>query len=196
MIDIKTFNTFAAMRGTDKLTHGYVEHYSRYLPAKCDSLLEIGVFKGASLKLWRDLYPKADIACFDLFLDPLNISKEEVEAMGFRAYQGNQESSEDLAKIDGEFDVIIEDGSHRSDHQITTLVDLWPKVKRGGVYVVEDLHTCKEEFYWGNTFVKEFEHTLLYKLRHPNSPDDFWSQFSDVTSIKLYDDKIAFIFKG
>ena len=40
--------------------------------------------------------------------------------------------------------IIIDDGSHHVDHVETTLRILWPHLKNGGVYVIEDTHTA----YW------------------------------------------------
>jgi hypothetical protein len=42
------------------------------------------------------------------------------------------------------FDVIIDDGSHRSEHIISTYRALFPRLKGGGKFVVEDLHAS----YW------------------------------------------------
>lgn len=183
----------AVKYGTDKssLHHHYTRYYERHLPAKTISLLEIGAFKGASLRMWKELYPDSQIACFDLFIDPDNISKEDVESLGVTAYQGNQEYVSDLEKIEGEFDVIIEDGSHRSDHQIITFETLWPKVKSGGMYVVEDLHCCYDPFYWGT--VQSLEGTLLFKLKSP----EYNLQLIGLggNGVAIYEDKIAFIFK-
>ena len=44
------------------------------------------------------------------------------------------------------FDVIIDDGSHLNQHQIFTFETLYPFVKDGGVYVIEDVQTS----YWSS----------------------------------------------
>lgn len=179
--------------GTDKssLHHHYTRYYEKHLPSKTISLLEIGAFKGASLRMWKELYPDSQISCFDLFQDTDNISKEDVEAMGVTAYQGDQGYASDLGKIEGNFDVIIEDGSHRSDHQIITFETLWPKVRSGGMYVVEDLHACYDPFYWGS--VQQLEDTLLFKLKSP----EYNLKLIELggNGVSIYEDKIAFIFK-
>jgi hypothetical protein len=164
--DLNTLIELAEKYGTDKAGHGYLPYYATHLPKKCTRLLEIGAFKGASLRMWKDLYPDAEIVCFDLFQDPDNISKMDVEKMGIKAYQGDQGYERDLGQIEGEFDVIIEDGSHRSDHQIITLNALWPKVKL-------------------------YEDTLLGMMTIP----DWRFQLAGASHWELYGDKIAFIFK-
>ena len=41
-------------------------------------------------------------------------------------------------------DVVIDDGSHYAQHQILTFEKLFPYIKDGGVYCIEDTHTS----YW------------------------------------------------
>jgi hypothetical protein len=41
----------------------------------------------------------------------------------------------------GNFDVVIDDGSHVPEHQLISFESLWPAVKPGGLYIVEDLET-------------------------------------------------------
>jgi hypothetical protein len=45
-----------------------------------------------------------------------------------------------IAEI-GHPDIVIDDGSHLGQDQITSLLTLWPFVKPGGCYIVEDIHT-------------------------------------------------------
>ena len=63
--------------------------------------------------------------------------------------QGDQSSREDLRKITdkhSEYDVIIDDALHASSHQQVTLSLLFPHVKSGGVYFIEDLRHQPEGF--------------------------------------------------
>ena len=39
-------------------------------------------------------------------------------------------------------DVVLDDGSHKMDHIRDTLTHLFPKLARGGTYMIEDLHTA------------------------------------------------------
>ena len=128
---------------TDKGTmHAYVPTYdavlSPYKHGKEDvRLLEIGVKKGGSMKLWREYFPKAaqifggdvdstitafprDIGIKTVVVD--STDKEEVE----RTFQGQQ------------FDIIVDDGCHRLTCIRQTFLNLLPMLKRDGVYIVED----------------------------------------------------------
>lgn len=183
---MKGLNELGLKYGTDKASsaHDYLKYYERHLPDDPKRILEIGAFKGASLRLWKEAFPKAEIVCFDLFQDPDNITKQEVESMGIIAIQGDQGYTQDLSRIPGNFDVIIDDGSHRADHQILSLNFLWDRVNSGGVYVVEDLDCCTDSFYWQGR-VTSFEWTLLHILESGGLEEND----------KLYSGEIAFLFK-
>src|SRR5690349_11812103 len=59
-------------------------------------------------------------------------------------HYGSQEDIPFLNTINttqGYFDIIIDDGGHTMRQQITSLIYLLPKVRSGGIYVIEDLHT-------------------------------------------------------
>lgn len=137
----------------------YADIYQAYLHHRREepiSLLEIGLgvtgpnwradvvhgrntTGGASMKMWADYLPIAKITGADInpasFLDSDRIKTFVVD-------QGSRES---LAKFiddhpDPSFDIIIDDGSHRADHQQVTLEMLWPTLKPGGTYFIEDLN--------------------------------------------------------
>ena len=65
-------------------------------------------------------------------------------------------SQEDVAILNavksekGYFDVIVDDGGHTMSQQITSFTYLLPKVRSGGVYVIEDLLTSYMLQYGGS----------------------------------------------
>jgi len=192
-----TLNELAIKYGSDKADqafgmqpHGYCDSYGLYLPKEPNSLLEIGCMHGASLKMWKDYFPHARIATFDLFQNEEFASKESMEQLGIKCYQGDQGYTQDLSQIHEPYEVIIDDGSHRSDHQLISFKYLWKYVlKPRGVYVIEDLHCCLEESF---RFGKPFEETVL-GLAKMNSID---SLFHDIEKWVLINDKIIFIWKS
>lgn len=148
----------ATQHGTDKWHgHWYAQHYGAHLEVLRQqpiTLLEIGIggyedpkAGGASLRMWRDYFPNATIHGLDYY-DKSSHAEERI-----KVYQGSQVDPVTIAKIitdcPGGFDVIIDDGSHRSEHVITTLNMLWPSVKQGGWYIVEDLQTAYWPIYGG-----------------------------------------------
>jgi hypothetical protein len=53
-----------------------------------------------------------------------------------------------LAAAEGPFDVVIDDGSHVSAHQITSFYFLFNHLRAGGFYVIEDIQTS----FWPGRF--------------------------------------------
>ncbi len=101
------------------------------------ALLEIGVASGASLRMWEDFFPNARI--FGIDEDPAAARHASARA---RIFIGDQVDADFLAKVvleTGPLDVVIDDGSHHPDHQLASLRALFPHLRDGGVYVIEDL---------------------------------------------------------
>lgn len=135
----KNLAELAAKYGTDKLDHGYIPFYESHLPKNPKKILEIGVKEGASIRMWREYFPDAEIHGLDLFEE---FPVPEIEHVNF--WKGNQLDYKILAKLrDENFDLIIEDGSHNSRDQLVTFFSLFS----GKHYFIEDLHCCEEEFY-------------------------------------------------
>lgn len=131
-------------RATDKYwVHNYTRLYDRYLSQLRDKpikLLEIGVFRGASLLLWKDAFPKAQIYGID---KNTRMWKAYVKGQKrIKVFVGLQEDNKFLNEQvipAGPFDVIIDDGGHHPDQQLATFKALWPHIAEGGFYILEDL---------------------------------------------------------
>ena len=112
-------------------------------------IVEIGVENGNSLKMWSEYFPKAKIYGIDIN------DKSIYNTDRITCYQCDQSDSNKLLKtmdlIGNDVDVIIDDGSHVVSHQQTTLAQLFPYVKRGGMFWVEDLHTSDRKVWQGKT---------------------------------------------
>ena len=126
----------------------YLDVYHRYFDAlrgKPIVLLEIGVLEGGSLDLWRRyLGPEATIVGIDINpacrerVDPPNIVHIGSQADG--AFL------EGVVAQHGPPDVILDDGSHIAKHQRASFDILFPLLKVGGLYIIEDTHTS----YWND----------------------------------------------
>jgi hypothetical protein len=136
---------------TDKIQHHYLEVYDPILSRWAEKevkLLEIGVFKGGSLQLWRDYFPKGTIVGIDLELPPEFIPGERIQL-----FKGSQADTEFLSQVatstapEG-FDIIIEDASHIGQLSKTTFWHLFQHhLKPGGLYAIED---------WGTGYFDDF----------------------------------------
>src|SRR5205085_9503130 len=158
--------------GTDKGSlaysgHGYSEAYHEILAPLREQpvrLLEIGLLhrsdqgwlqdpvryagsasaaRAPSLAMWSAYFPKGEIFGFDLN----DFSGVRVERCTI--LRGDMGDRADLAHLVQEtgcgFDVVVEDASHASHHQQIALAALFPAVKPGGVYFIEDLHFQRPE---------------------------------------------------
>ncbi|HCB15031.1 MAG TPA: hypothetical protein DEP36_15905 [Gammaproteobacteria bacterium] len=162
----KTLTELANLYGTDKGTigptpewepHNYTDIYEAYLARHRQSaitILEIGLgvtgpqwettivqgrnTGGASVKMWHDYFPKARIVGIDVNPCPY-LDNDRIRT--FVADQGNPEDLQAIVEAAGgiEFDVIIDDGSHRPDHQQVSFSVLFKRLKAGGLYFIEDL---------------------------------------------------------
>lgn len=149
--------------GTDKLLHGYLELYEQHLPKDVRCLLEIGIAKGASALMWQAYYPECDLHYIDLFGHPDHVSVHWCREHFIVPHVCDQSNLECLSQIKDQFEVIIDDGSHNSDHQLISFHHLFVNnLKPGGLYIVEDLHCCTDPFYWnGDQRIKDAGDTML-----------------------------------
>jgi len=125
----------------------YFPIYERHLSEwrnKTSFILEIGVNKGGSLQMWSRFFgPLATIVGIDI--DP---SCKDHESVGIYVRIGDQSDLKFLEGVITEFgmpDIVLDDGSHRMDHILSTFKYLYPKLSKNGLYIIEDLHTA----YWG-----------------------------------------------
>ena len=132
----------ADLYGTDKgnVFHKFTEFYDNTFNQYRDSfkkIVEIGIWKGESLKMWKDYFRSCKIVGADIE-DKNMYASERIEIRRL-----DQSSREQLSKFDDciDADLIIDDGSHIMGHQQITIGTLFPKLKPGGFYILEDLHT-------------------------------------------------------
>lgn len=105
-------------------------------------VLEIGINAGSSLRMWKEYFPNAQIVGLDSDARCLVHNEDRIRCIG--ADQGSPESLCVAMGQLGEappFDMIIDDGSHFRDHQITSMKTLLPFLAPWGYYIVEDLGT-------------------------------------------------------
>ncbi len=127
---------------TDKSTlHRYLDHYESVLaPFRDESfdMLEIGVWQGASIRMWHEYFPAARIVGVDVF--PVAL---EDNLPRFEFAQGSQVDLSFLHRLvrQHSFRLIIDDGSHLWGHQIFTFQTLFPWLAHGGIYICEDIQT-------------------------------------------------------
>ena len=134
----------------DRTEHYLKEVYPDILASyqdKAESVLEIGVFRGASLMVFRDYFTKAHIIGMEIVESNKLKDRFDCEDRVTLVF-GDQESEEDLQRVidvGAPFDIVIDDAGHRAKGQIQSYKSLWPHVKSGGLYIVEDLQHSYQE---------------------------------------------------
>lgn len=164
--------------------HWYAQHYEahfRPFRRKKLTLLEIGIggydspeLGGGSLRMWRAYFPKARVAGIDIY------NKQPHDEKRIKTFQGSQVDTKFLDRVIetiGEPDLIIDDGSHLVEHVIQTFHHLFPKLKTGGMYVIEDLQTS----YW-----QDFGGTS-HDLQHPETSMGLLKQLVDGLNYMEYE---------
>lgn len=177
--------------------HNYIPYYefffNPYRKAKL-RILEIGIggydnpkLGGASLRMWKNYFRKSQIFGIDLY------DKSQLNQHRIRTLKGSQIDPVFLNKVVSEFgmfDIIIDDGSHISSHVIFSFEFLFPKLKSGGFYVVEDLQTSYWDEYGGG-FLKDGSSIEYFK----GLMDSINSSYirDSIESLK-FQDQIEFLF--
>lgn len=123
-----------------KRLHHYLPHYwthFRDIREQVRCVLEIGLETDRSLRMWEEFFPNAAILGVDI--DPACAAF----AGGRRqVFIGDQSDPRFLASVLAQApsapDVVIDDGSHRVEHQVASLEFLFPRMSSHGIYVIED----------------------------------------------------------
>jgi hypothetical protein len=117
----------------------YDNHFRRFR-GKEVVIVEIGVFHGGSLQMWKNYFgDKARIYGIDV-----NPRVKELEEENIQILIGSQSDRNFLRKVKTElpdFDILIDDGGHKMNQQIVTFQELYSKIKPDGVYLCEDILT-------------------------------------------------------
>ena len=143
--------------------HNYPYFYNRYLleyrQRPSLKYLEIGVFRGESLKGMREYFNNAHVI-LGIDVDPATKQYEDT-SNGVYVELGNQTDTHFLKSVNdkhGGFDVILDDGSHLYSDIITSFKCLFPLLNNGGVYVIEDTICIRDQL--------QYFHSLTHQLNH------------------------------
>jgi hypothetical protein len=126
---------------TDKFRpHNYTTEYYRRLNERrleVRKVLEIGIWKGRSLRMWEEFFPNARIYGID------NNPKRIFKAGRIECFEGDQLHQKRLAflakSVGGQFDVIVDDGLHEPRHNIKAMMALVRFLTKDGLYFIEDI---------------------------------------------------------
>ena len=179
----------------------YFEIYERHLERfrnKEVHMLEIGVFHGGSVQMWKEyLGPKAHIYGVDVMPRAKALEEDRV-----KIFIGDQSDPDFLATLKRDIpriDILLDDGGHAMNQQIVTFQELFQHVADDGIYLCEDLHTSYWPEYGGGlrregSFI-EFSKKLIDQLSawHTRNPE--FHEVDDFTlsahSMHFYDSMLV-----
>lgn len=128
-------------------------------------VLEIGVYSGGSLDMWRDYFgPKAIIYGVDIEPDCRVYENDGIKI--FIGDQADRSFWRSFRQKVSTLDIVIDDGGHQREQQIVSVEELLPFLRPGGVYLCEDVHGAYNPF-------ASYVHGLGHKLNEFSQVDNF-----------------------
>lgn len=175
----------------------YDRHFSKFRGRDL-TILEIGVFQGASLQMWKNYFRSNgnQVRVYGIDINPMCKYLEEDH---IKLLIGSQEDRNFLRQVKeqiGTVDILIDDGGHTMKQQITTIEELFDMVDDEGIYLCEDLHTSYMKKYGGgykgDTFI-EYSKQLIDALHHQYMEIDSMDHnpyTGKIKSVNYYDSMI------
>jgi hypothetical protein len=110
-----------------------------------DAKIEIGMYKGQSIRLFREWFSNGNIFGIDVgeYVDANTFQIEGTSLFWGDAFDSNML---DLFK-DNFFDFIIDDGPHTLESQLYSIVYWSKKLKSGGKLIIEDIQSINHVTY-------------------------------------------------
>lgn len=193
MNDLEKYFFFAEHNPTLKLLH-YFEAYDRFFSkyrGKDVTILEIGVYRGGSTHMWKNYFKNGNnkVTIYGIDIDPQCKALEDED---IRIFIGSQEDREFLKQVKekiGKVDIVIDDGGHTMNQQITSFEELFDAVADDGIYLCEDLHTSYWKSYGGSYRGQTF---MEYSK---NLVDYIHAQYSETDELvrNVYSEQIRYI---
>ncbi len=183
MNDLETYFYNNNDKLIDKWSH-YFDIYDQYFSKYRNKevvVLEIGIFQGGSLQMWKNYFgPNAKIYGIDINPNCKVFEEENIEI--FIGSQSDRDFLREVKQNIPPIDIIIDDGGHTMKQQIISFEELFSHVKEDGIYLCEDTHTSYQIMYGGGykrrgTFI-EYSKNLI---------DYINAYFSEQSSLKVND---------
>jgi len=119
----------------------YDKHFAKFRDQPIN-ILEIGVLRGGSMRMWEKYFPKANIFGIDIDEECLQYQSDRT-----KIFIGDQSDVSFLRNVKAKIpriDILIDDGSHRAKDQKITFDEMYYHVSKPGIYLIEDI----ELNYW------------------------------------------------
>ena len=161
--NIEQFKNIERAQASKKSDYNYEYLYGIHLGPyrnKIINFLAIGIDceenptnenSGKTIDIWRQYLPNAELYGLEKNSMCANIFKNKMKDI-FIGDQSDLNLLYSIGQEVGEFDVIVDDGGHSRKQQINSFIGLWPFLKSGGIYIVEDMYynTLNDKTYYDN----------------------------------------------
>lgn len=210
---MKTLNEIMEKYGSDKgannYGHNYCINYEKWFePFRNEkfNLLELGVggeeieLGGASLKGWKEYFPKASIFGIDIY-DKAELNQDRLKV--FNISQDNENALKNLIEkeLHNDCKIIIDDASHFNELTIKSFKILFPLLNKGGIYVIEDLQCAYRWDFGGTTILDSMSQptimNYLFFMLHNLNPVQYGDptfkikeEFKEIESVHFYSDMV------
>jgi len=122
----------------------YHRHFARFV-GKRVNILEIGIYSGGSLEMWRSYFGK-ESHIYGVDIEAACKAYENDHVSVFIGDQADRSFWSSFRENVGGVDIIIDDGGHLPEQQQVTLEEMLPHLRPGGVYMCEDVHGAFNRF--------------------------------------------------
>lgn len=149
--------------------HCYLEKYyqNKFDPIRetAKKILEIGVYEGASVRLWREYFSHADIYALEKLSKRAGMFNGEPR---IHLVIGDSTDKKSYIQIPHDMDIIIDDGSHRPEDQFATFQQSYPNLAVNGLYIIEDVRDIE---HLSKLFNEQNIDFKIYDYRESAEPD-------------------------
>jgi len=199
----KDFGPLFEASGTDKFYyHHYEQYYNKWLLPYRDmkgvKLLELGVFRGESMNVWRHYFDNANLIlglAYGVDEQSLQETLREIGDPTIQVIFGDQSNGTVLKSIckKGPFDIIIDDASHIPTLTMISFNHLWKCLKFGGLYIIEDM-----EVNYFRKYYTQYGHKVVRSGIHnmQNVPEKFKQLVDTLNRRQAGAESIMKIFPG
>lgn len=199
-----TKDIFTKLRLSSEKYENYFDIYDTILPkylGKHPHIMEIGVGGGGSIEMWLKYFNNAvTVYALDGDKSTLDNKFDNADIRYSCVDQGSDEHWDAYLKDNPKFDIIIDDGSHKMDHQVLSLNKLFKHLNDNGVYIVENVCTSYWPEYGGgfkkqSTFI-EYVKNIIDLLNAPHvpgakPPKELTAMFPNLKSATFYDNLVV-----
>ena len=176
--------------------HNYIPIYEKILAnRKINSMLEIGLGGGGSIRMWHDYFPDAQIYCME-YGGQEHIEKWKspvVDVPNTTIVFGDSTKSDNWKNIPDNLDIVVDDGSHKPYDQEATFRNGFKKLKSRGLWIIEDVFCGFDDEYKNPLFYWIYDIQQKIQLPNVSAPGDYYASrhlltgdAKDVYGISVY----------